>query len=159
MGSVDSLSSAWLAFSDFHDFHIDHGRRPTLFISPAALQEFSSDMNSRAVKRIDDVSRLRQAQFPEDAGSMAHPIRPDSYVRMGKPPAAHLLFSDARTFGRCCFIRIGDRFLLLYKDTGNKIGLCQIDTSIISECRAQIEKDVSETAEVKEFDRAPKELF
>ena len=40
-------------------------------------------MNSRAVKRIEDVSRLRQAQFPEDAGSMAHPIRPDAYVRMG----------------------------------------------------------------------------
>ena len=48
------------------------------------MQEFSADMNSRAVKRIEDVSRLRQAQFPEDAGSMAHPIRPDSYVRMGE---------------------------------------------------------------------------
>ena len=41
-------------------------------------------MNSRAVKRIEDVARLRQAQFPEDAGTMSHPIRPDSYVRMGK---------------------------------------------------------------------------
>ena len=48
------------------------------------MQEFSADMNSRAVKRVEDVSRLRQAQFPEDAGSMAHPIRPDSYVRMGE---------------------------------------------------------------------------
>ena len=46
------------------------------------MQEFSADMNSRAVKRIEDVNRLRQAQFPEDAGAMAHPIRPDSYVRM-----------------------------------------------------------------------------
>ena len=48
----------------------------------AAAQEFSSDMNSRPVKRIDDVSRLRTAQFTEDAGSMAHPIRPDSYIKM-----------------------------------------------------------------------------
>jgi aminopeptidase N len=35
--------------------------------------------SARAVKRIDDVRVLRSAQFPEDAGPMAHPIRPDSY--------------------------------------------------------------------------------
>ncbi|KAK9814410.1 hypothetical protein WJX72_005522 [[Myrmecia] bisecta] len=45
-------------------------------------QEFSSDMNSRPVKRIEDVMRLRTAQFSEDAGPMAHPIRPDSYIKM-----------------------------------------------------------------------------
>ncbi|EIE24754.1 aminopeptidase N, partial [Coccomyxa subellipsoidea C-169] len=45
-------------------------------------QEFSADLNSRPVKRIEDVSRLRTAQFVEDAGSMAHPIRPDSYIKM-----------------------------------------------------------------------------
>lgn len=45
-------------------------------------QEFSSDMNSRPVKRIQDVKTLRQAQFPEDAGPNAHPIRPDSYVEI-----------------------------------------------------------------------------
>ena len=43
-------------------------------------QEFSSDMTSRPVKRIDDVRVLRTAQFPEDAGPMAHPIRPESYA-------------------------------------------------------------------------------
>jgi len=43
-------------------------------------QEFSSDMNSRPVKRIADVRRLRAAQFPEDAGPTAHPVRPDSYI-------------------------------------------------------------------------------
>ncbi len=42
-------------------------------------QQFSSDMNSAAVKRIDDVRVLRQFQFPEDAGPMAHPVRPESY--------------------------------------------------------------------------------
>lgn len=46
-------------------------------------QEFSADLmgsvSGRAVKRIEDVRLLRQVQFPEDAGPMAHPIRPDSY--------------------------------------------------------------------------------
>lgn len=42
-------------------------------------QEFSRDMNSRDVNRIMDVRLLRNAQFPEDAGSMAHPVRPESY--------------------------------------------------------------------------------
>ena len=45
-------------------------------------QEFSADMRSRPVKRIDDVRRLRAAQFPEDAGPMAHPVRPSSYVEI-----------------------------------------------------------------------------
>jgi len=45
-------------------------------------QEFSSDMNSRAVQRIDDVRILRNYQFREDAGPMAHPVRPDSYVEI-----------------------------------------------------------------------------
>ncbi|KTD07507.1 aminopeptidase N [Legionella jamestowniensis] len=42
-------------------------------------QEFSRDMNSRDVNRIQDVKVLRNTQFPEDAGTMAHPVRPDSY--------------------------------------------------------------------------------
>lgn len=45
-------------------------------------QEFSADMNSRPVKRIEDVIRLRSAQFAEDNSPMAHPIRPDSYIKM-----------------------------------------------------------------------------
>lgn len=45
-------------------------------------QEFSSDMNSRPVQRIDDVSHLRRFQFPEDAGPLAHPIRPDNYIEI-----------------------------------------------------------------------------
>jgi aminopeptidase N len=47
-------------------------------------QEFSQDMaaepSARAVKRIEDVRGLRAVQFPEDAGPMAHPVRPDSYA-------------------------------------------------------------------------------
>ncbi len=42
-------------------------------------QLFSQDMGSAAVKRIEDVRVLRAAQFPEDSGPLAHPIRPDSY--------------------------------------------------------------------------------
>jgi len=42
-------------------------------------QMFSADMGSEAVKRIEDVRVLRGAQFPEDSGPLAHPIRPDSY--------------------------------------------------------------------------------
>jgi aminopeptidase N len=42
-------------------------------------QMFSADMGSEAVKRIEDVRILRSAQFPEDSGPLAHPIRPDSY--------------------------------------------------------------------------------
>ena len=49
-------------------------------------QEFSGDMigtdSGRAVNRIDQVRTLRQAQFPEDAGPMAHPVRPDSFVEI-----------------------------------------------------------------------------
>nr|XP_011463902.1 PREDICTED: puromycin-sensitive aminopeptidase isoform X4 [Fragaria vesca subsp. vesca] len=45
-------------------------------------QEFSSDMGSRTVKRIGDVSKLRTYQFPQDAGPMAHPVRPHSYIKM-----------------------------------------------------------------------------
>lgn len=44
--------------------------------------EFSADMNSRTVKRIEDVAFLRTHQFAEDAGPMAHPIRPDAYMEI-----------------------------------------------------------------------------
>ncbi len=49
-------------------------------------QEFSMDLcadaSARAVKRIEDVRVLRTAQFPEDAGPMAHPVRPDSFIEI-----------------------------------------------------------------------------
>ncbi len=45
-------------------------------------QEFSSDIQSRPVKRIEDVNKLRMFQFPEDSGPMSHPIRPDSYIEI-----------------------------------------------------------------------------
>lgn len=45
-------------------------------------QEFSADTFSRGVKRIEDVNMLRSHQFREDAGPMAHPVRPESYVEI-----------------------------------------------------------------------------
>lgn len=43
---------------------------------------FSADMNSAVVKRIEDATLLRTAQFAEDAGPMAHPVQPDSYIEI-----------------------------------------------------------------------------
>src|SRR6516225_6309049 len=45
-------------------------------------QEFSADQGSRAVRRIAEVRNLRAIQFPEDDGPLAHPVRPDSYIRI-----------------------------------------------------------------------------
>jgi aminopeptidase N len=45
-------------------------------------QEFSADMRSRAVKRIADVRTLQARQFPEDAGPLAHPVRPEVYYEI-----------------------------------------------------------------------------
>ena len=45
-------------------------------------QSFSADMGSHAVKRIEDVRVLRAAQFQEDSGPLAHPVRPESYIEI-----------------------------------------------------------------------------
>lgn len=45
-------------------------------------QSFSADQGSAAVKRIEDVRGLRAAQFPEDSGPLAHPVRPDEYLEI-----------------------------------------------------------------------------
>ncbi|RED16744.1 aminopeptidase N [Parasphingopyxis lamellibrachiae] len=45
-------------------------------------QQFSADQGSAAVARIGDVRMLRAAQFPEDAGPLAHPVRPESYIEI-----------------------------------------------------------------------------
>ena len=45
-------------------------------------QEFTSDLRSRDVKRIEDVKTLRARQFPEDQGPLSHPVRPSSYMEI-----------------------------------------------------------------------------
>ncbi|MCA3211586.1 MAG: aminopeptidase N [Burkholderiales bacterium] len=95
-------------------------------------QEFSADMMAantaqsgagtqaawaRAVQRIEDVRALRAAQFPEDAGPMAHPVRPDSYQEIGNFYTATVYEKGAEVvrmlqtlLGRATF----DRGLALY---------------------------------------------
>jgi len=46
------------------------------------FQHFSSDMTSEAVKRIEDVRIMRSAQFLQDSGPMAHPIRPEVHLNV-----------------------------------------------------------------------------
>ena len=58
-------------------------------------QEFSADQGSRAVRRIGDVRMLRALQFPEDDGPLAHPVRPDSYIRYRQ-----FLYADGLQQGR-----------------------------------------------------------
>jgi aminopeptidase N len=62
-------------------------------------QEFSSDMRSRPVKRIQDVRSLRARQFPEDAGPLAHPVRPDSYIEINNFYTATVYEKGAEVIG------------------------------------------------------------
>ena len=62
-------------------------------------QQFSADQGSRAVRRIDDVRALRAAQFPEDAGPLAHPIRPDDYIEIGNFYTATVYNKGAEVIG------------------------------------------------------------
>jgi aminopeptidase N len=54
----------------------------TVFRDQEFSQDMASSLSARAVKRIEDVRQLRQLQFPEDAGPMAHPVRPDTYLEI-----------------------------------------------------------------------------
>ncbi len=54
----------------------------TVFRDQEFSQDLAGSLSARAVKRIEDVRVLRAAQFPEDAGPMAHPVRPDSYLEI-----------------------------------------------------------------------------
>jgi len=65
-------------------------------------QQFSADMTSEAVKRVDDVRILRAAQFPQDSGPMAHPIRPESYVAMDNFYTATVYNKGAEVPSRAC---------------------------------------------------------
>ena len=62
-------------------------------------QQFSADMGSPTVCRVNDVSVLRAAQFPEDAGPMAHPIRPDSFIEINNFYTATVYEKGAEVVG------------------------------------------------------------
>ena len=62
-------------------------------------QQFSATMGSPTVCRINDVATLRGAQFPEDAGPMAHPIRPDTYIEINNFYTATVYEKGAEVVG------------------------------------------------------------
>ncbi|MBY8829295.1 aminopeptidase N [Hephaestia mangrovi] len=73
-------------------------------------QSFSADQGSAAVKRIEDVRTLRAAQFPEDAGPLAHPIRPDSYLEISNFYTATVYNKGAEVIRMMATILGRDRF-------------------------------------------------
>jgi aminopeptidase N len=73
-------------------------------------QSFSADQGSAAVKRIEDVRTLRAAQFPEDAGPLAHPIRPDSYLEISNFYTATIYNKGAEVIRMMATILGPDRF-------------------------------------------------
>ena len=62
-------------------------------------QQFSGDMRSHPVKRIDDVLTLRARQFREDAGPLAHPVRPDHYIEINNFYTATVYEKGAEVIG------------------------------------------------------------
>ena len=72
--------------------------------------EFSADMNSRTVKRIDDVNQLRTVQFAEDAGPLAHPVRPDSYIEISNFYTTTIYEKGAEVVGMIHTLLGPDRF-------------------------------------------------
>ena len=82
-------------------------------------QQFSADMRSAAVKRIDDVLQLRGRQFREDSGPLAHPVRPASYVEINNFYTATVYEKGAEVIGMLKRL-VGDadydRALTLYFD-------------------------------------------
>ncbi|WP_424927935.1 aminopeptidase N [Amaricoccus tamworthensis] len=62
-------------------------------------QQFSGDMRSHGVKRIEDVIRLRSQQFSEDAGPLAHPVRPEKYIEINNFYTATVYEKGAEIIG------------------------------------------------------------
>jgi len=62
-------------------------------------QQFTADMRSAAVKRIDDVAMLRARQFPEDQGPLAHPVRPESFQEINNFYTATVYEKGAELIG------------------------------------------------------------
>ncbi|TFL16959.1 aminopeptidase N [Jannaschia formosa] len=62
-------------------------------------QQFSADMRSEAVQRIGDVLQLRARQFREDAGPLAHPVRPESFVEINNFYTATVYEKGAEVIG------------------------------------------------------------
>ena len=73
-------------------------------------QSFSAEIGSPSVKRIEDVRVLRAAQFPEDAGPLAHPVRPDSYIEISNFYTATVYNKGAELIRMMATVLGPDRF-------------------------------------------------
>ncbi|MCK0532161.1 aminopeptidase N [Sphingobium agri] len=73
-------------------------------------QNFSADMGSHAVKRIEDVRVLRAAQFQEDSGPLAHPVRPESYMEISNFYTATIYNKGAELIRMIALMLGPDRF-------------------------------------------------
>ena len=73
-------------------------------------QNFSADMGSHAVKRIEDVRILRAAQFQEDSGPLAHPVRPESYMEISNFYTATIYNKGAELIRMVALMLGPDRF-------------------------------------------------
>ncbi|MBB6123669.1 aminopeptidase N [Sphingobium subterraneum] len=73
-------------------------------------QCFSADMGSPAVKRIEDVRALRAAQFPEDGGPLAHPVRPESYMEISNFYTATIYNKGAEVIRMMALLLGPDRY-------------------------------------------------
>jgi aminopeptidase N len=87
-------------------------------------QEFSADMRSRGVQRIGDVRALRARQFPEDAGPLAHPVQPKSYIEINNfytatvyEKGAEIVRMIATLIGREAFRRGMDTYIARHDGT------------------------------------------
>ena len=73
-------------------------------------QQFSADMGSPTVCRVNDVAVLRSAQFPEEAGPMSHPIRPDSFIEINNFYTATVYEKGAEVVGMIKTLLGAERF-------------------------------------------------
>ncbi len=62
-------------------------------------QQFAQDKTSKAIRRIEEVSRIKHAQFVEDSGPMSHPVRPHSYIEMNNFYTATVYSKGAEVIG------------------------------------------------------------
>jgi aminopeptidase N len=130
-------------------------------------QEFSADMGARGVKRIDDVRLLRAHQFAEDAGPMAHPVRPDSYIEINNfytvtvyEKGAEVVRMQANLLGPERFRRATDLYFERHDGqavTTEDFVACMAEASGIDLSQMQHWYDYAGTPEVRvqgEFDAA-----
>ena len=105
-------------------------------------QEFTADMHSRGVKRINDVALMKAVQFTEDAGPTAHPIRPETYREINNfytptvyEKGAEVIRMMEHLLGKEAFMRGIDRYIT---DNDGKAATCE-DFVLAMETASQVD--------------------